>query len=462
MGMSQKYKFKRQIFTDTRNAIANHKVFFLLGPKKCGKTICMKQIASEYENAFYIDVKSSFETEADKRNFISRILSDIKEDKNILYLIDESIYLPCPDKDIARIAEAFTDADNCSTRIVFAGNPSKALGQWGHIAFAGNAAFIEGYFLFYPEWLAYKKTTEVSEKTYIDFISHAKEFYRDFDNTKDYLESCLNETIISNNRALEYVIGNDTGDINTEMLMDTLYASMMPLYNHTACRTFQDQKQLAKTIADQFPIKYFGITDEELSKTISDFLCCRYNNFKHMSTEDCKKSLQFLSSCGLITITPLTDDPDSLDPYITEKLLKDSNDLFNKNEIFTKYIITMNYPMFYMDMVQSILSKDISDIIPPALLRNIVECHIRSLMSNTGCFKYCDEDGTEIDYVNISGFALECSLSNNITDTVHFDVIPGLREKILLTKNQTLTANGITGIPYSRFIFEQSGSKTAY
>lgn len=113
MGMSQKYKFKRQIFTDTRNAIANHKVVFLLGPKKCGKTICMKQIASEYENAFYIDVKSSF----------------IKEDKNILYLIDESIYLPCPDKDIARIAEAFTDADNCSTRIVFAGNPSKALGQ---------------------------------------------------------------------------------------------------------------------------------------------------------------------------------------------------------------------------------------------------------------------------------------------------------------------------------------------
>ena len=38
------YKFKRDIYRDIKMSIVNNVVTFLLGPRKCGKTICLKQI----------------------------------------------------------------------------------------------------------------------------------------------------------------------------------------------------------------------------------------------------------------------------------------------------------------------------------------------------------------------------------------------------------------------------------
>ena len=233
-----KYEFKRSVYYDTIKSIKQAKVTFLLGPRKCGKTVCMKQICDTLDNTVYMDVKSNLKTDSQKIDFIKLVVKDIEDDKDVIYLIDEATYLFIPDKDIAEIANAFSDFNNQNTKIVFSGSQSRALDFWGHLAFAGNAAFVNCDFLAYPEWLAYKGSSEVSEKTYVEFISNTREFYSDFNSIREYLQGCLDETVISNRKAIEYVVDNCDFDLGVEALLDVLYGTLVTLHNRVAYKTF--------------------------------------------------------------------------------------------------------------------------------------------------------------------------------------------------------------------------------
>jgi len=448
------------MYYETQQALNSTTVSFLLGPRKCGKTVCLQQLSEDYNNAVYINVKSDYVTDSDRRSLIDSVIDDIKNDSDRIYLIDEATYLSAPDKDIAKIADALSQYNNSNTRIIFAGSQSKALEFWGHIAFAGNASFIQGDFLSYPEWLDYKGIKEVSEETYIDYISNTREFYKDFVSTKDYLYGCLDETVVSNNRSVEYVLGNDIGELDSEMLLDTLYAALISLHNHTRYETFVDSKLLSRTVANQFAIEKLGISDEVVINRATDLLSNRYNRFKTMDAYDCKKALQFLSNCGLITLSYVTDDLNT-DPYITSKILKDSNDLYRKPDIFEKFNITINYPMFIVDIVSELLKDKMPNELPRTFLGSIVECHVRSMLPSSGSIMFRTERGEEIDYVSLSGSAIECSVRNKKNKDTHFHLLPESFDKILLTKDSTGTSSNITRIPYYEYIYNLS-SGAAY
>lgn len=451
--MNSTYSFKRDIFKDTQAAIERSRVCFLLGPRKCGKTVCMKQLNEVLDNSVYINVKTDYVGESEKRSLVAKIENDIRNNTDIVYLIDEATYLANPDKDISRIAETYSESGNNKTRVIFAGSQSKALEFWGHLAFASNASYVRGSFLTYPEWLSFKGIKEVTEETYIDFACHTRDFYSDFVDTKDYLSGCLDETVISNSRSVEYVIGNDAEELDPEMLLDVLYASLITLHNHTTYNTFSDANLLSRNIARHFAIEELGITDDYLSSQVAMFLEDRYTRFRKMDAYDCKTALRFLSNCGLITLSYVSDDA-NVDPYIVNKLLKDTNELFRKPNIFKKFNVTINYPMFYIDIVKSILGDKMPNELPRSLLGSIVECHARSLLPNTGCFEYRDSRGSEIDYVSLSGKAIEFSVSNKSKGETSFDSLPDLQEKILLTRNHDDIADGIKRIPYYRFIYD--------
>ena len=176
-----------------------------------------------------------------------------------------------------------------------------------------------------------------------------------------------------------------------------------------------------------------------------------------MNVNDCKTALRFLSNCGLITLTYVSDGTD-VDPYITSKLLKETNELYQKPGIFSRFNVTINYPMFFVDIVKSILKDKMPNNLPRSLLGSIVECHVRSLLPKTGCYEYRDEKGAEIDYVSTSGKALECSVSNKSNSETHFNAIPNLKQRVLLTKNQKGYSfdNQIIRIPYYEFIYGYS------
>lgn len=453
-----KYEFKRSVYYDTIKSIKQAKVTFLLGPRKCGKTVCMKQICDTLDNTVYVDVKSSLKTDSQKIDFIKLVVKDIEDDKDVIYLIDEATYLFIPDKDIAEIANAFSDFNNKNTKIVFSGSQSRALDFWGHLAFAGNAAFVNCDFLAYPEWLAYKGNSEVSEKTYIEFIFNTREFYSDFNSIREYLQGCLDETVISNRKAIEYAVDNCDFDLGVEALLDVLYGTLISLHNRVAYKTFADAGLFERTLISYFSKEVLAINNEELAKRIDGVLGRRYSNFKEMTGHDCLTALQFLSNCGLVSITYQSDEL-KVDPYVATKLLKESSELYLKPDVFDKFNITVNYPMFYLELVKSVLQNDMPDEIPRSLLGSIVECHVRSLLPTTGCFEYRTRDGIEIDYVDTSGLAIEISVANKHNKDTNFDKLPDSYRKILLTKNSLGTVNGIEHIPYYQFIFDKSAGK---
>ena len=390
--------------------------------------------------------------------FLSQVMDAIREGKNRIYLIDEATYLPLPDKDILRIAAAALENSGKGTKIIFTGSQSTALNFWGHLACAGNAAYIHADFLSYPEWMAYRGITEVSEETYLEFLMHTKEFYPDFQDVKEYLQGCLDETVLSNQKAVEYVMGNGCEDLTAQMLLDVLYASLIKLHNHTSYMRFADARYFGTALTHFFPQEIMGLQKETLEKHIQDFLGSRYHNFSAMTALDCKNAFRFLRNCGLITLTYVSDELE-VDPYLTEKILKESNELYKKPELFSRINAVIRYPMFYLELVKGVLQEAMGNTIPRELLGSIVECHVRSLLPESGCFTYRDAEGAEIDYVSLDGKALECSVSNKRIQNTNFDLLPDSYEKILLTKDQTEPAGQIQRIPYYRFIYEKSDGK---
>lgn len=450
-GMNNKYNFKRSFYYEVEKAINDSSISFILGTRKCGKTVCMHQLEDSLENAVYLDMKSQFDTDEKRRNAVNGILKNIANNDSIVYLIDEATYMATPDKDIAKIAGAFSKYDNQNTKVVFSGSQSKALEFWGHIACGGNAAFIKTSFLSYPEWLAFKGITEVSEKTYEDFLFNIRDFYKDFSNTKEYLQGCLDEMIISNRKSVEYIMGNGMEDLNVEMLLDVMYASLVKLHNHANYQSFSNSKLLSDMIAYHFGDSLSK--DEE--KRVSEIIGGRYKNFKTMNSYDCKTAMQFLSNCGLITLTYVSDKL-TADPYITGKLLKDSSELHTKPQVFSRFNLTIDYPMFYIDLIQNMLkSREISEL-PKDLLGSIVECHVRSLLPETGSFEYRSDNGTEIDYVSNEGYGIEISVSDKRMRAVNLNELPDDYKKILLTKDMTEETDGIQRIPYYQFIYDNS------
>ena len=192
--MKNRYDFKRGFYYELEKSVQNNKVTFLLGPRKTGKTVCMKQMAEEMPEAEYYDAKVM--PEDDTVDLFDEIAVCIRNNEKKVFLIDETTYLLLPEKMIAAVANNFSDSANTNTRIVFAGSQSVALEAWASRAFAGNAMFINTDFISYPEWLAYKGMAEVSEKTYNQYVLGTREFYSDFVSLDEYLRGCLEETFL--------------------------------------------------------------------------------------------------------------------------------------------------------------------------------------------------------------------------------------------------------------------------
>lgn len=352
--LPKSYPFKRDLYFEVEKAIERSSVTFLLGARKTGKTVCLRQIANNLEDVLYVDAKSNFERDVDRSLFIKKVTDDITEDRKIIYLIDEATYLLFPDKSIAKIASAFSEVDNENTKIVFAGSQSKALDNWGHLAFAGNASFISFDFLSYPEWLRYKGLTDISDRTYRDFIRGTREFYSNFTSTKDYLQGCLDETVISNIKSSEFVYNNDCSDINVDMLLDVLYLSMLTLHNNVNYQTFSKSSYFQDSLAYFFPDEYYQLGDETVWARISDFIGQRYTNLKNMSAAQLKQCLQFLVNCELITTTYVTDNF-SVNPYICQTILSPSSEIPKKDKLMEQVNVCIKYPMFYADLVGDVL-----------------------------------------------------------------------------------------------------------
>lgn len=84
------YNFKRDFFYEAENAIENSSITFITGPKKCGKTVCLRQLADADENALYINMKYDFDTDEKRNDVVSGVVNSIANGQKMIYLIDDA------------------------------------------------------------------------------------------------------------------------------------------------------------------------------------------------------------------------------------------------------------------------------------------------------------------------------------------------------------------------------------
>ena len=450
------YDFKRKLFYETCDAINSYHVSILSGPRKCGKTVCLKQIENEYENAVYYNIKKQFKSESNSMDFIDQVVTDIQNNKDVLYLIDEATYIFRVDEEFAKIADAFTDNKNTKTRLVLSGSQSNALTQWSDSAFGGFAAYINADFISYPEWLAYMGISEVSEKSYSEFIYGTRTFYNEFSSVKNYLRACLNETVVSNTKPTFTPYNNDCSIFygNVEPLLDILYASLLSLHNKEGYDKFFNKERLYGDLHYYFRNAFEEIGKEEIGIRFSEYLLGRYRNYQTLSAYQMQKALQFLVNCGLITMTYVTSNLNT-NAYISQDIISDFSDL-PKREIFERFNICIKHPFFYVELIKDILGDKMPQELPRAILGDVVERHIRGLLPTTSCIEYRDEQKREIDYVNFSEeVAIEISVGKKKNKDTHLNLLPDYK-KISITREFDNEVNGIVRVPYYRFIAEHS------
>ena len=444
------FNFYRDFYYGVKQSLLTNSVTFLLGPRKSGKTVCLKQLDDKLENTEYVDFKT---LDNDKKNLVFNNISEtIKNNDDKIYLLDEITYAGNPELEICSIASQLADINNPKIKIVFAGSQSVALESWANRAFAGNAGKIVADFLSYSEFLEYKGINVVSADTYKQFLYEAADFYH-FNSLKEYLKACLEETIVSNANATSYIFDNDCYLIkdNVDFLINVCYQTLFTLHNQTSVQTFFKDNKLKDTIISVFRNVCANLDDKTVATKIEKSFIGSYSSIKSRDAETLKQAILFLQKCGLITVTPVARDLENV-PNIDRYLRTDIDNNNFKEKLFSQFNLTINYPMFYVQILKDVLGEDMPRELPNMLLGSIVECHARGMLPKNG-FEYHDVNDKEIDYVNLStGYAAEFTIQKG--HKTNFELLPDYIECVMLVRdadNQSAKT-----VPYYNYLYELS------
>lgn len=458
-------EFKRDVYYELQDLLNDKNIIFLLGPRKCGKTVALQQINKDDIKTQYIDFKNF--SEENSMDIINKIINDIHSGEDQIYLLDEITHAFFPETEIAKIASAYTEAIannvDIKTKIIFSGSQSVALEAWGRRAFCNQAEFINLNFLSYPEWLRYKERNDITAKSYEDFVKDTSEFYH-FTTIEDYLRGCLEETVVSNANSRNFIYGNDCDLIDANELVNILYLTLFSLHDVSSAQTFFKNDVLSDRIAyisrqieSKNPLSLLEVRDR-----ISKSFLNKYNNLKAVDMDTLKQSFAFLIRCNLITATPIFSDMDQDNINVLKQLENTDGIYKKKNDLLGKVNFTINYPMFFVEILKEILKEDFTNEISGTLMGSIVECHVRGLLPSYSSFEYHDELDREIDYINRSeGTAIEITIANKNEKNIHLNLIPegdGYK-KILLTKDINSNDGMVEKIPYYEFIYGLSGGR---
>lgn len=451
---SNRKEFKRKIFYEVQEKLKQKNVVFLAGPRKCGKTVCLEQLNRETENSTLINFKTLSDNAS--VNKIDEIIDSVVAGESKVYLLDEVTYAYHPEEELARIADAYTHAVangiKAKTKIVLTGSQSIALKVWGLRAFCNQAGYVESDFLDYAEWLEYKNRNDVSEESFREFVLGTKDFYN-FSSIKEYLEGCLLETVISNDKSKNLVLGNECDGLSSETLVDVLFGAMYSLHNRVSVNTFFKEGRLEDSIKYLIQTNQVitSISTEEVKEKVAKSFVGRFTKINSMDAQSFRKALLFLERCGLITLTPVFNNfTSSMD--VVDELIRYDTRLLTKDDIFKTVNFTIRYPMFYLEVLKDVLG-DLGTELRASLLGSIVECYVRGILPSDEGFEY-NRDGIEVDYVNLKEIlAVEISVANKRGRDVNLDEVPSLCRKILLTNNQEVSTDSIRKIPYYDFVF---------
>ena len=439
---SPNYTFKRKAYTELISSLDASNIVFLLGPRKCGKTVCLQQIARDVPNTAYIDFKV---TEKETRTILSEIEYDLLNQNSHTYLLDEITYATCPEQFICSIADLFTKYKP-SVSIVFTGSQSLALEKWGYTAFSGRAKYIHMSFLQYSEWLDYVGLKDNTVDNYKRYLREAQDF-TGIVSIHDYLQSCIDETINSNSKTSNYLYGNDVDNVTVESAKILCYLTLYTLNNHVNVQTFANRNSLSDTVK-------FYFQNTPIDARLKSYFISSLEAYHRMNSRELIQTFLFLKACDLITITPVST---SIDEYLDIELeLKhlmfgQESKLRLKEDIFKSFNFCIKHPVFYTAVLRDILGTQHFDL-KQGMLGGLVECHVRGLVTDNHTVELHTINDNEIDIVNtFKHNAIEITVSDGHKNV--FNLLPKGYKCTMLTGSISSFDNSIDKIPYYIFIY---------
>ena len=438
---SPNYTFKRRTYTELISSLDVSNIVFLLGPRKCGKTVCLQQIANDIPNTVYIDFKVS---KKETYTLLSEIENDLSNQNDRIYLLDEITYATCPEQFICSIADLFTKYKQ-SVSIVFTGSQSLALKKWGYTAFSGRAKYIHMSFLQYSEWLDYVGLKNNTADNYNRYLREAQDFTGIVD-IHDYLQSCIDETINSNSKTSNYLYGNDIDNVTVESAKVLCYLTLYTLNNHVNVQTFVNRNSLSDAVK-------FYFQQAPIDVRLKSYFISSLEAYHRMDSRELIQTFLFLKACDLITITPVST---SIDKYLDIELelkhlmFDQESKLRLKEDIFKSFNFCIKHPVFYTAVLRDILGTQHFDL-KQGLLGSLVECHVRGLVTDNNTVELHTINDEEIDIVNtFKHNAIEITVSDNHKNV--FNLLPEDYKCTMLTNSIASFDHGITKIPYYMLI----------
>jgi predicted AAA+ superfamily ATPase len=463
--------FHRKIYYQCRKFLDESKkhVCFLYGPRKIGKTYCLKQICNDY-NAIYYDMKK-FTQDNDK---YLEILDDINSGINSIIIIDEVTYIEMPDDFISSLYDYFMDNSSSNVKVIITGSQAFTIRSYADSFFGGTAEYIQGSFIDFEEWLVYRgrmigygKPYDVTEDDYLDYIKNSKDF-SGITSNNGYLLACITETIQSNKKSLFLVNGlADVYKTDLDNIIGVAYTTLLKLHSQVKFDTFLDMYSMFKKIRFYFnhhaTNKSIKIKDEDFNRAVEKSILQYVGNLDRFELKQLREYLKFLLQCDLVVITKKSSKLES--SHILDWVLNDWDIGIRKPiDFFNQYNVTFKYPLFYYNILDSIASKldNITgeDLLSNELLGSMVECHVRGLLSYSDHYsqaiEFRDEvTQDEVDFVNCNTHKMiEISISNKSEGKLKFDSVPGAEsyDRISLSKNWEHDIY----VPYYKYILQLS------
>lgn len=441
--------FKRKIFYQLKDFIEDSKfnIAILAGPRKCGKSVCLKQIANEYNVKQIYDFKSI--DSDDKR---MDVFDDIMNIKEGIVLIDEITYL---NGFMSRIYDLDSSVEDNTAKgikdgrkIIITGSQIYALNRAAAMTVSTKAKYIQTSFIDFEEWLVYRNKMSKYGENYCptdldfkDFMINSADFCKIYNNVR-YISDSLDETIKSQGKSYDIIHGIvDVRNLDCELVIALLYSYMAKLHRRVSRQKLSEPINGILAVRDTAKMRN-SIKQSEMIKLLEDKFEYLSNKKVSGKFKDLSRAIILLEQLDLITITEIVDNIS-----INRDYYMNSDDLFDCNidAFMYKYNVCVKHPMFFFNMVKEIV-PEIEDLehLSNAIYGSALECYFKGLLSykNKSNLLYSyyyniDNKEGEIDLVDFEDRVLYEVTASDTHSTTHLDRVHDTTwDKIMVSGNK--------------------------
>ena len=452
--------FKRNYYNNIVDFITNSTKSILLvnGPRKIGKTVMLKQIEAEFSSkAKYFDFKKEPNKTADY------LLELVRKDADGIYLFDEITYCPAVETVLCEVSELLAIRGKLKGKFVFTGSQHIAQEKWFHSNFSCKAKILDIPFLQYDEYLRYIGSENNNADTFRDFVLNSWKF-NDIDSNRDYLESCLIETIQVNEHCRDMILRLCDYEAYSpvEDALRILSATIFKLHNKENWTRFFNKKE---TVIDMKRKIEILKGQEDFNSILLD----SYFQGTKLDFDSFRNALRFLLNSKLVIMDFNYEREDKSTIREFYNWLSNGTEIEgvkNTVQFFKRYNLIITNPLFYVNVLGDIIESNnlnikVSDVLSNDILGSILECYIKGVnaFKNSREYNYTwnvsDDKCHEIDLIipelhqvveiTVSDKNLKATHFENFDDYEHWNcILLGTRKGI---------DNYATRIPYWEYVY---------